>query len=512
MESAAFFKESVDTVRSDEAVEVPASSVADFVYGLLRIERGEIELVCLLAALFALVEAARGLGWTAADALLIHSDVNQLPYLLTLLGGTGAAILLAYIRLLSRYRVSYLLAMSGVSSALLLVGIGAIGRIPIPSNVGLQWLIVNLVNTLLGTVVWCAAAEACRSRQPDRLFPLFTGAGVIGTVAGNLLAGPLADRLAVENLISIAGILIGIGSGLAFWIGCRFFEERLPLASTRKAAGDLGEGLRMIRRSRYLQLVSVATVLLSILYFSFTWSFHRAVAEAVRSPAEIARVLGSLSAAISAATFLSSLLITSRLSARFGLFDAALIVPAAYLSGFGLLAARPSLALAELGRLVQMTVHVGIGVSAFQTALHRVPKKRRALTLCLNAGGPKQLGIFLGGLLMIWLQETEAPSLIFGFGVAAALSCAAVLWQLGRLSRGTSILKATRASGTLQCPPPDQLGTESARTAESSHLSAGRLVRLAENRGPPGKSWLGSRVSQTEERVPGLLTLPARLT
>ena len=48
---------------------------------------------------------------------------------------------------------------------------------------------------ILGTFVWNIAGEVCDARQAKRLFPLFTSAGILGSVIGNAVTGVIARLL-----------------------------------------------------------------------------------------------------------------------------------------------------------------------------------------------------------------------------------------------------------------------------------------------------------------------------
>ncbi|MEW6569335.1 MAG: hypothetical protein AB1449_14470, partial [Chloroflexota bacterium] len=52
-----------------------------------------------------------------------------------------------------------------------------------PALYPVQWLTANIINALLGTLVWSVAGEVCNARQAKRLFPLFASAGIVGGVA-----------------------------------------------------------------------------------------------------------------------------------------------------------------------------------------------------------------------------------------------------------------------------------------------------------------------------------------
>ena len=123
------------------------------------------------------------------------SASNSLPFLFILLGAATLVLTLTYSVAIGRFesrRVSTALLMG---AALLLL----LGRAAVTLNVlGLYpalWLGISLTAAILGTLVWNVAGDLCDARQAKRLFPLFASAGILGSVVGNLLTGPLAQRV-----------------------------------------------------------------------------------------------------------------------------------------------------------------------------------------------------------------------------------------------------------------------------------------------------------------------------
>ena len=67
-----------------------------------------------------------------------------------------------------------------------------------------------------------------------------------------------------------------------------------------------------------MRLVAIAYVLLAILMFSVTYPFLLAASETFHSEADLATFLGLLSAAVTATSFVVSIVLANRVYARFG--------------------------------------------------------------------------------------------------------------------------------------------------------------------------------------------------
>ena len=97
-----------------------------------------------------------------------------------------------------------------------------------------------------------------------------------------------------------------------------------------------------------LRLMSFASVVFSILYFSVSFPFSKVISAAFPNEAEVASFLGLFSAVATLITLLVSLVVANRLYARIGIVNAVLILPFVYLGGFILWSQSFSLATAVL--------------------------------------------------------------------------------------------------------------------------------------------------------------------
>ena len=177
---------------------------------VLAIRPGEGRVVALLAGLFASIEAARGAGEVAYTTLFLNRlGPEFLPYLYIALGAVTLVVLLGYGVGLGRlprrpFLVGLLVAFSGVLVVLRFVLISGA-----PLAFGVLGVAINVINTILLTLVWTIAATALDARQAKRLFPLCTSAAIAGGFAGTLAAGPLTFLIGAENVVLlVAGLLL----------------------------------------------------------------------------------------------------------------------------------------------------------------------------------------------------------------------------------------------------------------------------------------------------------------
>ena len=418
---------------------------------MLAVRAGEGRTVALLAGLFASIEAARGAGDVAYVTLFLSRlGPTYLPYLYIALGGVSLVVALGYgvgLGKLPRrpFLVGLLLAFAGTLVVLrLTLASGA------PIAFGVIGVAINVVNTIMLTLVWTIAATALDARQAKRLFPLVTSAAIAGGFVGTLAAGPLTALIGPENLVLVVAGLIVLGAAFAARIGTR--ATRTVRAQTRRpaatsAVAQLRAGFDDVRRSPLLRLVAIAYVLFSILMFSVQFPYQTAIADTFGDDdAALATFVGLVQAGVTAISFVVSIALANRIFARFGVVAAALVLPVVYVLGFGTWLIQFTLATAVAVSFSQQVVQRSISNAAWSALYTVVPSERRPQVLAFMDGVPGQLGVSLSGVLLLAAGAIAAASLtpVFALGLATALICTWVV-VLVRRRYGAALVQTLRA-------------------------------------------------------------------
>ncbi len=411
----------------------------------LQIRAGEARMVALVAALFALVELGRGIGGNAADGLFfVRFGVANLPYMYLILGAVTFGVMLAYTAALGRFDKRALFAQLFLLCAILL----ALERAALALNFNflypLLWLTINAISVILGTLVWSVATETCDTRQAKRLFSLFTALGILGGVVGNFLTGPLAQLIGTENLVLLYAALLVASLALTRATATRFFKPAAPAVASTNLVAEIRVGLDFVRASPLLQFIAYASVLFSILFFSISFPFNKAVSAAYPNEADVAGFLGTFSAANTIVTFFVSLFIANRLYNRIGIVNAVLILPLTYLAGFILFAAHFSLFTAILARSAQMLVMGGIAGSAWSTFFNVVPPEKRAQVQSFDSGVTAQIGIAVSGALLLLGDRVFSTTPVFMIGMVATLVTGYLVYRM-KSAYGDALVAALRA-------------------------------------------------------------------
>ncbi len=410
----------------------------------LSIRSGEGRLVALVAALFATIEAARGLGDIAGNALFVNRyGADALPVMYVILGLVSLLVALAYGAAVGTLAPQRFLPglLAGCAAVLLLERLAMLSGLALALPV--VWLSVQTINVTLLTLVWSIAGMVLTARQAKRLFPLATSAAIVGALAGTLLAGPLARLITTENLlVAAAVVLVGAAALTAVLLG-RFGRPR-PAKLRGSPSVELRAGFDYTRRSPLMRLLAASYLLFAVLYAAVQFPYLQALDAAYPNEVDLATTLGLVSAGVTIAAFVVSLGFANRVFVRFGVAAAALLLPLVYLGGFGLWLVVFTVPTAIAVRFAQETTQRGISNPAWSALFNVVPQERRAQVLAFADGVPGQVGTTLAGILLLVAAAVLAPSQVFIVGFLAALVCTWLVLGIRR-RYGVELLASLRA-------------------------------------------------------------------
>ena len=412
---------------------------------LLNVRANEGRLVLLVALLFACIQGGQGMGDNAASALfLLRYGVDFLPYMYIFLGALTLITTLLYSAALGRFdKGRFFLWMIAGFTGLLLLERAAI-VLALPFLYPILWLSINGIGMILGTFVWNIAGEVCDARQAKRLFPLFTSAGILGSVIGNAVTGITARLLGTDNLLILYALLLGIAYYLTRMIAHDFFHEARVSSKNSNLWKDLRAGLDYVRFSPLLRLIAYSSVLFSVLFFSVAFPFSKVVTASFSDEAGVAGFLGAFNSITTASTFLISLFLASRIYARLGIINAVFLMPATYVFCFAVFASRYDLGGASIARFAQLVILSGIAGTAWNALFNVVPSQKRGQVLAFNNGVPSQIGVVLSGILLIVVAQAWSVQQIFLMGAALAILCGVLIWRMRKAYAG-ALVDALRA-------------------------------------------------------------------
>ena len=398
---------------------------------LLNVRTDEGRLVVLVALLFACIQAGQGMGDNAATALfLLRYGVDFLPYMYLFLGALTFVSTLAYSVALGRFDKGRFFAMLLAGFIALLLAERAAILLRLPVLYPVLWLTINGAGMILGTLVWNIAGEVCDTRQAKRLFPLFTSAGILGSVVGNAVTGLVARLFGTDNLLILYAILLGIAFYLTRIIALGYFRKERFSRTAVNFWNDLRSGFDTVRASSLLRLIAYASVLFSILFFAISFPFSEMVTRSFTDEAGVAGFFGLFNSITTAVTFFVSLFLASRIYARLGIINGVFLMPLTYVFSFAVFTLFYDLHGASTARFAQLVILSGIAGTAWNALFNVVPAQKRGQVLAFNNGVPSQIGVVLSGILLLIAKQALTIQQIFLMGAVLAIVCGILIWRM----------------------------------------------------------------------------------
>ncbi len=406
--------------------------VSERALAALRLHRGEGRTVAILVAIAFLADAGIMIAQSAIDALFFaRYGVGKLPLMYALVGVAMFA---------TTFGLATLLTRAGRARAFLLI-LAVVLAAALGSRVALEagaswvyavlWLVRNIAQSTLILAVWGLAGLVADTRQAKRYFPVIAAGGVMGLVVGGVVTAPLAATLGSANLLLVWAALIAGATGLAWRLVRR---EGISLAAPRARArghgSDLTGGLTDVVRSGLLRWMSVANLLVALLFSLLYLAFARVAVERYPDPDKLAAFFGVFFAIAMAAAFVISLLVTSRLLARFGVPTVVLVLPLLYLVGFGVSVVAATFAILVAFRFAQVAWDNGGANGTWEALINTFPADRRDRARAFLYGVPLQLGTILAGLVAFIAQRLAHPDILYGAGFVAAILAVASVMQI----------------------------------------------------------------------------------
>src|SRR6266545_1804945 len=415
----------------------------------LSIRSGESRMASLMIGIMLFTAMGAALGGTGIEALFFaRFGVEYLPYMFVGLGITSMIMSFGFSAALGSIprRILY------ISIPLFIAAILILARLALFTKLSwlypALWLGKEVLNILIGLVIWGVAGVVCDTRQAKRLFPLFNASRILGQVIGGFVTGLLVSSIGTENLILVWAVTLLLAFILSRALLSRGQITSTPERTSRrrqpKLIDEMQRGYQYVRGSSLMKWISISTIFFSILYFSISLPFSRAATEHYLNEDSLATFLGLFNGFSTAAAFIASLFLANKLFARFGIMLCVLALAVVYLIGFGSLAFLPVFSIIVAFRFVQMLWLSGIADPAWQAMFNVVPPARRDEVRAFVSGVPEQAGTFIAGGILIIGEQSLTPQQLYFVGLFAAAACTYIIYQARRSYNG-ALIDALRA-------------------------------------------------------------------
>jgi HEAT repeat protein/predicted MFS family arabinose efflux permease len=385
----------------------------------LRLHPGEGTTVALAVGVAFLADAGIMIAQSSIDALFFaRYGADKLPVLYLVVGVAMFATTVGLTRLLARVGRERAFVVIPVAICFTALAARAALETHVDWMYGVLWVTQSVAEFTGLLALWGLAGLIADTRQAKRFFPLISAGGVVGLVGGGLATGPLAAAFGSENLLLVWAALIGGAAVLAWRLVSR--QARRPSARRRGRPEGIAAALTSVRKSPLLRWLSVGALLLSLLSSLLYLPFSAAAAERYPDPDELAGFFGTFFAVSMGTALVVSLLVTSRLLARFGVPAVVLVLPVLYLVAFGVLVVAASFATLAAFRFAQISWRSGGATSTWEALVNTVPPDRRDRVRAFLTGVPAQLGTMLAGVVALAAQALDEPRVLYGAALAGA--------------------------------------------------------------------------------------------
>jgi ATP/ADP translocase/HEAT repeat protein len=208
------------------------------------------------------------------------------------------------------------------------------------------WFWADIFTATSVTQFWILVNDIYNPRQAKRLVGFLVSGGLLGGVAGALLASFLAQHFGTENLLLICPLMLVLCLIIVNFVSRHIPEDRkqeIQLTEGRKKPEiGYGKSFRLIRENRHLLLlcgIMIATfVVTTMIDFQFNSVIEGHFTETVKGEVLVKKdamtsFLGSFFSGLLIFSYLLHILLTSRILKNFGIRTALLIAPVFLLVG-----------------------------------------------------------------------------------------------------------------------------------------------------------------------------------
>jgi AAA family ATP:ADP antiporter len=265
------------------------------------------------------------------------------------------------------------------------------------------WL--SVFNLFVVSMFWSVMADLFTPAQGARLFGVIAAGGSIGAMVGPLLTTGLTYLIPIPALLLISvGFLVACG--LCVYQLDRWAKSRPSRQIDRQGepiGGSIWAGIRLALSSPYL-----LSICLYLFFLTTTATFlyleqMRLVSEQIPSPEGRTRLFALIDLVVNVFTFLTQVIVTSRVISRFRLASALVVLPVASAIGFGIIAVMPLLTVFVIFTIVRRVGEYALAKPAREvlfTVLSREEKykAKNFIDTAVSRGGDAATGWLVNGV------------------------------------------------------------------------------------------------------------------
>lgn len=268
------------------------------------------------------------------------------------------------------------------------------------------WL--SVFNLFVVSIFWSVMADVFTPGQGARLFAVIAAGGSIGAMVGPLLTTGLTYLIPIPVLL-----LISVGF-LVACVVCVYQLDRWARARPvwqaslqgEPIGGSIWAGVRLAFSSPYLLGICLYLFFLTTTATFLYLEQMRLVSEQISSPEGRTRLFALIDLVVNVLTFLTQVMVTSRIISRFGLASALIVLPIASAIGFGMIGLMPLLTIYIFFTIVRRVGEYALAKPAREVLFTVVSreekyKAKNFIDTAVLRGGDAMTGWIVNGVKML---------------------------------------------------------------------------------------------------------------
>jgi AAA family ATP:ADP antiporter len=396
----------------------------------LNLEPGEAGLLLLLALLVGTLFAGYTVAKVLRDAMFLSEfGATNLPWGYLAVALASIVIVAGESRLTGRLARSGATALGQTVAIACSLGFAAIYPVNHHFVAALFYVWTGSQLMMLLPYFWLLALELWDPRRAQAIFPYFSGAGLLGGVAGGTLANWAVERIGIDGLLwtLVAFLLVARGVTLVL-------DRQIPVRPFLHQAGSATSPLGIIRHSSFLRYLA-ATLALSVVVSTLVdFQFKFAAQQAFPNSHALTRFLGLFYAGLNGLALIVQFGAAGWLVKRTGVFYSTLPQPLSVFVLATWIVFSPIFGIIFALRWVQGVLFQTLGKSSFELYFMAVrPSDRAKIKPALDTLVERVADAAAGIALLLVLHTIGVNMRV----VAGLTAIVALLWlvMLVRLQR-----------------------------------------------------------------------------
>lgn len=308
------------------------------------------------------------------------------------------------------------------------------------------YIFYELVSELILVHATFYVAQSLDTLQSKRLTALILAGYQTGMIAGGLFFAVMMPSIGVEHAMLIwSGLLLLSLFMLFMWHkkhGVSPFFMPPSKSSGRQiviAVQEVMQGIQFVRQSALLKNASYALFFMVLMFYVLTYSVNKIYTENFESEADLALFFGMLVAGTNFLAVILQAFVSGRVIEKIGVRKAKLIYPALTVVSYILLLISPGFYMALIASVNNSSVMPAFRNSTRQMFFNVLPDYVRGRARATSVALVLPLALFVCGILILYLQTSENPTLIIYFGFFCALMYWLFCYRMGNVYSSTLI-------------------------------------------------------------------------